>query len=269
MRVSLENRVCVITGASSGIGRRTALDLASLGARVCAIARREDRLESLLLEMGGEEQGHSFHVTDVSSKPSVKSMAKHVSSSYGRLDVLVNNAGFSDHKSLGAPGGVAALERVMATNFFGAVYCTAELLSLLVTSAPSSVVNVASIAGRLAVGGSPSYCASKFALVGWSEALQSELAPRGVHVSVVEPGLIPTEGFPQTQVQTYPVLRNLLGTEAQVSEAILDTVRRRVFERMVPRWYYLLQLPRLLAPPLYRAAERRLVAPRRVRPPDR
>ncbi len=137
------------------------------------------------------------------------------------------------------------------------------------TSAPSSVVNVASIAGRLAVGGSPSYCASKFALVGWSEALQSELAPRGVHVSVVEPGLIPTEGFPQTQVQTYPVLRNLLGTEAQVSKAILDTVRRRVFERTVPRWYYLLQLPRLLAPALYRAAERRLIAPRRVRPPDR
>ena len=264
--MSFENRVCVITGASSGIGRRTALDLASLGARVCAAARREDRLRSLLREMGGEADGHSFHVTDVSSQQSARSLAGHVSSTYGRLDVLVNNAGFSDHTPLEDPVGVASLERVMATNFFGAVYCTAELLSLLVTSAPSSVINVASIAGRLAIGGVPSYCASKFALVGWSEALQSELAPRGVHVGVVEPGLIPTEGFPQAQVQTYPLLRNLLGTEGQVSAAILDTVRRRVAERTVPRWYYLLRLPRLLTPPLYRAAERRLVAPRRGRP---
>lgn len=263
--MSFENRVCVITGASSGIGRRTALDLASLGARVCAIARREDRLESLLLEMGGEEQGHSFYVTDVSCKQSVKSMAKHVSGSYGRLDVLVNNAGFSDHTPLEDRGGVAALERVMATNFYGAVFCTAELLSLLVSSAPSSVVNVASVAGRLALGGDPSYCASKFALIGWSEALQSQLSGRGVHVGVVEPGLIPTEGFPQVKAQTDSLLRYLLGTEAQVSAAILDTVRRRVFERTVPRWYYLLQLPRLLAPPLYRAAERRLIAPRRAR----
>jgi uncharacterized protein len=263
--MSFENRVCVITGASSGIGRRTALDLASHGARVCAAARRKDRLESLLLAMGGERQGHSLHVTDVSSKPSAESLAKHVSGTYGRLDVLINNAGFSDHTPLENPGAVASLERVMATNFYGAVYCTAELLPLLFSSAPSSVINVASVAGRLALGGDPAYCASKFALVGWSEALQTELAPRGVHVGVVAPGLIPTEGFPQTQAQAYPLLKKLLGTEAQVSEAILDSVRRRVFERTVPRWYYLLQLPRLLAPPLYRAAESRLVAPRRRR----
>ncbi|MDQ3661462.1 MAG: SDR family oxidoreductase [Actinomycetota bacterium] len=266
--MSFENRVCVITGASSGIGRRTALDLAFLGARVCVAARRENRLESLLLEMGGEKQGHSLHVTDVSSKQSVKSLAEHVSSAYGRVDVLINNAGFSDHTSLEDPRGVASLERVMATNFYGAVYCTAELLPLLMFSAPSTVVNVASVAGRLALGGDPAYCASKFALVGWSEALQSQLSGKGVHVGVVEPGLIPTEGFPQAQVQTYPLLRKLLGTEAQVSAAILDLVRRRVFERTVPRWYYLLQLPRLLAPPLYRAAERRLIAPRRIRPPQ-
>jgi uncharacterized protein len=262
--MSFENRVCLVTGASSGIGRRTALDLASLGARVCVAARREDRLNSLLLEIGGEEQGHSGHATDVSSKQSVRGLAKHVSSTYGRLDVLVNNAGFSDGTSLEEPEGLVALERVMATNFYGAVYCTAELLPLLVSSAPSSVVNVASVAGRVALGGDPAYCASKFALVGWSEALQSQLSGKGVHVGVVEPGLIPTEGFPQAQARKDSLLRYLLGTEAQVSAAIIDTVRRRVFERTVPRWYYLLQLPRVLAPPLYRAAGRRFVARRRV-----
>jgi uncharacterized protein len=266
--MSLENRVCVITGASSGIGRRTAVDLASLGARVCAAARRKDNLESLMLEIGGEAQGHSFHVTDVSSKQSVMGLAEHVSSTYARLDVLINNAGFSDGTPLEDPGGVAALERVMATNFNGAVFCTAEFLPLLAASAPSSVVNVASVAGRLALGGDPAYCASKFALVGWSEALQSQLSGKGIHVGVVEPGLIPTEGFPQLRARKDPLLRYLLGTESQVSAAIIDTVRRRAFERTVPRWYYLLQLPRLLAPPLYRSVERRFVAPRRVGPLD-
>jgi uncharacterized protein len=266
--VSLENRVCVITGASSGIGRRTALDLAALGARVCAVARRRDRLEALLEEMGGMGAGHSVHVTDVSSNESVKDLAGHVVMTYGRVDVLVNNAGFSDNTPLGEPGGVDALERVMATNFYGAVYCTAELLPLLQSSSPSSVINVASVAGRLAVGGAPSYCASKFALVGWSEALRSQLGPLGVHVGTVEPGLIPTEGFPQSKAQDDPLLRYALGTAAQVSAAIIDSIRRRAPERTVPRWYYLLQLPRFLAPPLYRAADRWIIAPRRAGPPD-
>jgi NAD(P)-dependent dehydrogenase (short-subunit alcohol dehydrogenase family) len=266
--VSFENRVCVITGASSGIGRRTALDLAGLGARVCAVARRRQRLEELLEEMGGRGAGHSVHVTDVSSKESVKDLAGHVGRTYGRVDVLVNNAGFGDNTPLEDPEGVDVVERVMATNFFGAVYCTAELLPLLKASAPSSVINVASVAGRLAIGGTPSYCASKFALVGWSEALRSQLGPLGVHVGSVEPGLIPTEGFPQSKAQQDPLLRFVLGTEAQVSAAIIDSIRRRVPERTVPRWYYLLQLPRLLAPPLYRAADRWIIAPRRSGPLD-
>lgn len=266
--MSFENRVCVITGASSGIGRRTALDLAALGSRVCAAARRRDRLEALHEDMGGAAAGHSVFVTDVSSKESVKDLGRHVSSTYGRVDALVNNAGFGDNTPLDEPGGVDALERVMATNFYGAVYCTAELLPLLKSSAPSSVINVASVAGRLAVGGAPSYCASKFALVGWSEALRSQLGPLGVHVGTVEPGLIPTEGFPQTKAQQDSLLRFALGTEAQVSAAIIDSIRRRAPERTVPRWYYLLQLPRLLAPPLYRAVDRWIIAPRRVGPLD-
>ena len=266
--MNFENRVCVITGASSGIGRRTAQDLAALGARVCVVARRRNRLEELLKEMGGKGAGHSVHLADVSSKESVKDLAGHVGRTYGRVDVLVNNAGFGDNTPLDDPDGVHALEQVMATNFFGAVYCTAELLPLLKSSAPSSVINVASVAGRLAVGGAPSYCASKFALVGWSEALRSELGPLAVHVGTVEPGLIPTEGFPQSKAQQDRLLRYALGTEAQVSAAIIDSIRRRAPERTVPRWYYLLQLPRLLAPPLYRAADRWIIAPRRAGPRD-
>jgi NAD(P)-dependent dehydrogenase (short-subunit alcohol dehydrogenase family) len=260
--MSFSGRVCLVTGASSGIGRRTALDLAQGGARVCVAARREDRLRSLVEDMGGEARGHSYVVTDVSVKKDVAGLAKAIEARYGRLDVLINNAGFSRERPSHQKGFVADLEKIMKTNFYGVVYCTNELLPLLLKSAPSSVVNVASFAGRLALGATPAYSASKFAVVGLSEALHFQLAEKGISVSVVEPGLIPTEGFPQAALVDDPVLKYALGTEEDVSRAIRDAVERRKMERVVPRWYYLLQLPRLLAPPLYRLVQRRMVLPR-------
>jgi short-subunit dehydrogenase len=257
--MQLRNKVCVVTGASSGIGRRTALDLAAAGAIVCAAARREERLQTLTAECHG--QGHSYVVTDVSDRDQVKDLAEHVRRTHGRCDVLVNNAGFSgDHLPLGHPGAVAEIEGIMATNFFGAVSCTAELLSLIEESVPSTIVNVGSMAGRIPVGGSSTYTASKFALVGWSEALRYELSARDICVSLVLPGLIPTEGFPQTDLAADPLLRRILGTEDQVADSILDTIVRGRAERTVPRWYYLVQAPRLVVPPLYRYALRKVSA---------
>jgi NAD(P)-dependent dehydrogenase (short-subunit alcohol dehydrogenase family) len=140
----------------------------------------------------------------------------------------------------------------MATNFFGAVYCTAEFLPLLLGSTPSNVVNVASIAGRIAVKGGSAYHASKFATVGWSEALHYDLAEKGICVTTIEPGLIPTEGFPQSDLVGHRLLRHVLGSEEQVSEAIRRSITHCKPQRTVPRWYYMLQVPRLLTPPLYR-----------------
>jgi NAD(P)-dependent dehydrogenase (short-subunit alcohol dehydrogenase family) len=251
--MQLTQKVCVLTGASSGIGRRTALDLATDGATVCAVARREGRLKSLIEELAGS--GHSYVVTDVSDRAQVQQLAEHVQRTYDRCDVLINNAGWGgESDSFEGVSSLDDLESVMATNFFGVAYCTAELLPLLESSAPSSIVNVASVAGKIAVGGASSYTASKFALVGWSECLQYELSARGISVSLVEPGFIPTEGFPQTDLLSDPMLRYVLGTEEQVSRAIRAVIGSGKPERTVPRWYYLLQIPRVLAPPLHRFA---------------
>jgi uncharacterized protein len=125
------------------------------------------------------------------------------------------------------------------------------------------VINVSSIAGRLPVAGGSGYGASKFALSGWSEALHLELAPRGVHVGVVEPGPVPTEGWPL--MARDPVLRLALTTERAVARAIIDAVLKRKMERVVPRWYYLLRFPRLVCPPLYRWGHRWLTATRPAR----
>ena len=257
--MKLANRVCVVTGASSGIGRATAVSFAASGARVCAVARREARLQQLLTELGGEHAGHSMFVCDVAQRDQVAALATFVRSTHGRCDVLVNNAGYSDDGTFEGPGDIERFEQVMAVNFYGTLYCTGELLPLLIESAPSNIVNLASMAGRLGLAGNSSYCASKFAMVGLSESLHIDLAPRGVCVSLIEPGLIPTEGFPQSERAAHPVMKHALGTIEDVTEAILDAVVNRKMERVVPRWYYLLQVPRLLAPPLYRWAGRKLI----------
>jgi len=255
---SMTDRVCVITGASSGIGRRTALDLAAAGAKVCVAARRRERLESLVAEMGGAERGHSLLVTDVSNRNDVKDLASHVRGTYGRLDVLINNAGFAGGEGMTGPGSIDEIEQVFATNFFGAVYCTGEMFDLLAASAPSHVVNVASMAGRLAVAGNSTYAATKFALVGWTEALQPDLAERGIYLSSLEPGFVPTEGFPQKNLVGDRFMKHILGTDAQVSAAIRDAIDHRKPQRVVPRWYYLLQVPRVIAPWFYRYALNKL-----------
>ena len=267
--MGLSGKICVITGASSGIGRRTALDLAAEGAKVCAAARRQDRLEQLLDEMGASEAGHSYRVVDVADHGQVSELVRHVETTYGRLDVLINNAGMGMEARFTGPESIPDVQRVLQTNFLGAVYCTGEFLPLLTDSAPSSIVNVASMAGRLAPGGIPAYAASKFALVGWSESLLWDLEDLGICVSSIEPGFVPTEGFPQDDLKQDPILRHTLTSVEQVSAAIRDAIRKRKLQRVVPRWYYAMQLPRLLAPPVWQLAMRRLVKPyqRKRRPP--
>lgn len=246
----------VITGASSGIGRRTARDVAAAGATVCVAARREDRLESLVAELAGS--GHSYRVTDVSDRDQVTALAAHVRDVHGRCDVLVNNAGYSGERGFAGAESIDNVEAVFKTNFFGSIYCTGEFMSLLQESAPAHVVNVTSVAGRLAAPGLPAYCASKFALVGWTEALQPELARKRIYLSSVEPGFIPTEGFPQKEMVEDKFMRHILGSDAQVSTAIQDAVDGRKPQRVVPRWYYMLQLPRVVTPWVYRSVAAKL-----------
>ncbi|MDQ3784198.1 MAG: SDR family oxidoreductase [Actinomycetota bacterium] len=254
------SKVCVVTGASSGIGRRTALDLGAAGARVCVTARRRERLTALVDALGGLEAGHSWLVADVSCRDDVRRLASHVEKCYGRCDILINNAGFAHERPFDGPGAVGDLELVMGTNFWGTVLCTAELLPLLAGSAPSHVVNVASVAGRLALPGASSYCASKFAVVGWSEAVRADLALRGVHLSLVEPGFVSTEGFPQRRLTGHRFLRHALASDADVSQAIREVITKNRDERVVPRWYRLFELPRVLIPPLHRWARGKAAA---------
>jgi uncharacterized protein len=144
------------------------------------------------------------------------------------------------------------------------VRCTWALLPLLRRSAPSTVVNIASVAGRFPVAGNAAYAASKFALVGWSESVRNELADLGVHVGLVEPGPLPTEGFPQTALREHPLGQLVTTDVARVSRAVLEMIASGRNRRTVPRVYYLPQvLERIVPGPTLWAAERVLAARQR------
>lgn len=243
----LRDKVAVVTGASSGIGEATALRLARAGATVVAAARRGDRLDAL----AARQPGIVPAVCDVTDVTSVDGLVAMVRSDHGACHVLVNNAGVG-----GGPfSGRADLDDALRTidvNLGGTIRCIAAFADLLADSAPARVINVASVAGKVGIGPA-GYAASKFGVVGLSEALQLSWADRGVTVCQVNPGFVETEGFPQTQIKSGP-LRHLLGSPDDVAAAIEDAVRKGLAERTVPRWYRPVVVMRHIAAPLYRRA---------------
>jgi uncharacterized protein len=240
--------VALVTGASSGIGEATARRLArGPGARIVLVARREDRLRALAEELGGA----TVIAADLLDEDAPARIADTVESEHGRLDLLVNNAGAAWRGRFGEAGW-DNVQRHMELNFEAVVRLTEALLPALRESAPSAIVNVASTAGRVARARTGAYSASKFALVGWSDALYAEERPHGVHVGMVLPGFIATEGFPATELRERALTRWIVSKPEKVAEAIVDTGLRGKAERYVPRPYALAAVARILAPRLVR-----------------
>src|SRR3984957_6699117 len=228
--------VAVVTGASSGIGEATARRLARVAnAHVVLVARREERLRAFAGSLGPQA---SFLALDLLDEHAPERVRAHMNEHHGRLDLLVNNAGAA-WRARFAEGGYANVKRTMDINFDAQLRLTEALLELLRASAPSAIVNVASTAGRVARAGSGAYSASKFALAGWSDSLWAEERPHGVHVGLVLPGFISTEGFPQAELTAKPWTRWVVSTPEHAAEAIFQAGIERRAERYVPRPYAL------------------------------
>ncbi len=240
--------IVLVTGASSGIGEATARHYAAKGHRLVLVARREDRLQALASEIGGA----TVVAADLTAQDAPARIAATVEREHGRLDVLVNNAGAA-WRGRFSEGGVENLRRHMDLNFEAQARLTEALLPILRRSAPSAVVNVSSVAGRVSRANSGAYSASKFALIGWSDALHLEERGHGVHVGLVLPGFVSTEGFPQRELTQKALTRWIVSTPEKVAEAIEDVATGKP-ERYVPRAYAVGAALRVLAPPLVRRA---------------
>lgn len=242
-------RVFLVTGASSGIGEATAKRLAAEpGATLVLVARREDRLRKLAAALPAPATWVAADLTDDDAPARI---AAHVEEHHGRLDLLVNNAGASWRGAFGEVGW-ENVRQTMALNFDAVVRLTEALLPVLRRSAPSAVVNVASTAGRISRAGAGAYSASKFALVGWSDSLHTEELPNRVHVGLVLPGFIATEGFPATELRERALTKWTVSSPEKAAEAIVDAGLRGKAERYVPRPYGLVAVMRIVAPGLTR-----------------
>ncbi|TPK87404.1 MULTISPECIES: SDR family NAD(P)-dependent oxidoreductase [unclassified Mesorhizobium] len=187
----LADKVALVTGASSGIGEATATALAAAGAKVAVAARRADRLEALAarIEKAG---GAALRIeADVTRNDDITAMVGKVVAEWGRLDILVNNAGVM----LLSPAAEATLEdwrQMVELNLLALMSVTKAALPHL-RAAKGHIVNISSVAGRVANPGASGYAATKFGVVGFSESLRREVYADKVRVTVIEPGLVRTE----------------------------------------------------------------------------
>ena len=180
--------VVLVTGASSGIGRATALAFAHAGANVAVAARRKELLEELAAEAARDVL---VLPTDVTRRDGVAGCIDAVHERFGRIDVVVNNAGVLIPGRLDQ---IAAsdLDAMLRVNLFGQLFVMQEALRVMGPRGDGEIVNVASLAGRRGYTPLGGYCATKFALVGLTEAVREELAERGIHAALVLPGIVET-----------------------------------------------------------------------------
>jgi uncharacterized protein len=241
--------VAVVTGASTGIGEATAIRLArEPGMELVLVARREQLLRDLAESLPCKASYLAVDLTDESAPEHVRA---HLEANHDGLDLLVNNAGAAWRGSFGETG-YANVRRNMELNFDAVVRLTEALLPLLRASAPSAIVNVASTAGRISRARTGAYSASKFALIGWTDSLYSEERSHGVHVGMVLPGFIQTEGFPATELREKALTRWIVSKPEKVAEAIYQAGPGGRAERYVPRPYGIFAALRILAPGLVR-----------------
>jgi NADP-dependent 3-hydroxy acid dehydrogenase YdfG len=207
MNFDLSGQVVAVTGASSGIGEAVARLCAGAGAKVSLAARREERITALADELG---DGAIAIATDVGEEDQARAFVERTHAEFGRLDALINNAGVM----LLGPIEDAPTEewrRMVHVNLFGVLYCTHAALPFMLEQGAGTIVNVSSVAGRVARAGSGVYNLTKFGVGAFSESLRQEVTGRGVRVVIVEPGAVATELTDHLRDEVKEQLRARLG----------------------------------------------------------
>lgn len=185
----LTGKVAVITGASSGIGAATARLLVAEGVRVVLVARRRERIDALVAELG---EAALAIAADVGDPADVARVFAAVEARFGGLDLVFNNAGLGVNARFEASD-PADWKRMIDVNLYGVLYCTQAAIPLLRGRAGAMIASVSSVGGRYGTESWSVYSATKFAVVGFHDALRKELGGEGIRVSVIEPGAVWTE----------------------------------------------------------------------------
>jgi short-subunit dehydrogenase len=251
-----DGKIAVVTGASSGIGRRIASDLAARGAIVIGLARREALLNEVRTELQRSTQASDTFVCDVRDTSQLRSRLAEVEERHGRIDILINDAGVHETTSVSNDMSFDACARIMTTNYFGVVAGTLAVIPGMMRRGDGIIVNVSSDSARAPEPRGGGYAASKAAVSAFTESVAYEVARHGVRVHVLYPAWVPTAmglGDGDGRLPPKPVRR----TETQVSNLVLDRMGRARVDINASRLPLLATISRTLLPSAYARAMQR------------
>ena len=248
------DKVVIVTGASSGIGRVTAKAFAQRGGVVVAVARREELLRQLVRECQVVSPASHYLAGDLGERAFPEHVVDDTVARHGRVDILVNNAGISKHKQIYHMSADEA-EQVMRVNFLSCVWTTLAAIPIMLRQGSGSIVNISSFAAKVAPPRETIYAASKAAMNAFSEGMWNDLAGANIHVAIVNPGPIDTEIWLK---EDEPVaFHGRKYPPELITQAIFEVIEKRRHELTVPRRsppLLLARFMRLFVPSVLRAA---------------
>jgi short-subunit dehydrogenase len=231
--MKLQNRIVVITGASSGIGAEMAKQFADKGAQVILTARSYDKLQAVASTL---KSGADIYMMDVTDTNSVMDTFSAIMQRYGRIDVLINNAGYAFFENfMDAP--MDHFENMMNVNYMGIVRCTKAVLPGMLSANHGHIVNIASVAGKIGTAKSTAYSASKHAVLGFTNSLRLELAGTDVFLTAINPGPIDTPFFDKADPsgQYVKAVSAYMLKPKKVAYEVVHAVEHRVAEKKIGR----------------------------------
>lgn len=232
--MNYQNQVVIVTGASSGIGHATALSLAAQGAQVVAVARREEKLRDLVATCR-QTSPKSFSIAgDLASRPFAESIVDETEARLGRVDILINNAGISCHKSALSLTAEEA-ERVMQVNFMAPMWTTLRAIPAFLRAERGTIVNVSSFVAKVCPPREGIYAASKAALNAFTAGLWLDLEGTGIHAGIVNPGPIDTPIWEAGAHEEPAAFTGHKYPPQIVTRAILKVIEKRIREITAPR----------------------------------
>jgi short-subunit dehydrogenase len=254
--IRYDGEVAVVTGASSGIGRRLAVDLAESGAIVVGVARRGDLLAELEIELKERSPLSSTLVCDVADSDVFQAALHDVERGLGQIDILINNAG-TEQLTPAADGPAEAYRRIFDVNFFGVVTGTLTVLEGMLARRSGIIVNVSSDSGRAPEPGHSAYAASKAAVSAFTESVAHEVAARRVHVHVLYPAWVPTAmGMSGNEDGGNLPPKAVRRTEEQISALVRSRMGGKRIEINAAALPLLAPIGRTIAPISYQKAMR-------------
>jgi len=229
-KYNLKNKVALVSGAGKGLGRACALALAEAGANLIIISRTQKDLDQVARIVKKFKSKCKTYVCDITNYNDIKNIINKQS----RIDILVNNAGFVIYGKVSELT-IEEIESQMETNYFGMIYCTKNFLPHMVEQDQGHIVNVASVGASFGVPGVASYCATKFAMLGFSEGLKHELSGTGVDITVVSPIMVDTPLFDHPSFENFSKHSTIaILSPEKVANAILKAANSSKLEIVVP-----------------------------------